>query len=870
MASTSVLRQLLDLVLGYDVFVSYAWSDGRDYAKALAVALRKDGYRCFLDDSEMPSGSDLATSVSTALRRSSSLVLVATLDALKSPHVTVEIEAFASTTRPMVPVFLNPELRNFATGRVLSIVAKRVWIDDPAPAPTAATLEKLKQTFKFVRRNRVRMGVLSVATLAFAGVAAFAWWQRGRAEREATHVLIQLRQRENADLLGTGRQREGLSRAVEDIITARRELGGVPVRSTAVLWRAVEAARETRRFHTGYQIIGVAPGADNRSIVAVTRHGEIQQWALDGTMTHSWSATNEQYRAWLLPSGRGVLTYGVPDEGKARISALDGRTLWEENLPPDSDAILADVAASATLLAVSLDRRVVRVFPVGGPPVLQLTFPDGEPAIRDLRLSDNGHRLAVLLADGILRLYETRNPGQPPLAVTMLPDGQLAADQDLKTIVVAKGTSVRVWREGAADPVDFMVPSPPGNAPAGEMKLPAVSGNGRIAFTFTNHPAIFVHEADGRAAFEPLRGGDYPSVAFLRNGTDLIAGDFLQLKIRVFDTGPRAISELVPHGPAGEDGKYEATSALAYCPGRRAVVWGGMEGTLRVLEADGTVGEWRNWHEGFVQSIACTSSRDIVTGNLGGSELKILPGRGFSRTENLSEQEMEKIVPVGDAKMVAGIGGSRIVRVRRLKPFTKVAEFAPGDASGGALGFVRSIAGIPGSNDIIVTGQREAGSGTMFTSRWTLDKQPRLLWKTELPSLYDIWTNTVSPDGETVWVAGPIDRAYALDRNGALRDNLESVLRPGVYSLAYATPDLYAAASFQGEVALMTERERLVTLSGTLPPPVLLAADGSGRRVFMADAMGRIAEIIVNPEALVRIGCGKLESKPAACAPGKK
>jgi hypothetical protein len=86
--------------------------------------------------------------------------------------------------------------------------------------------------------------------------------------------------------------------------------------------------------------------------------------------------------------------------------------------------------------------------------------------------------------------------------------------------------------------------------------------------------------------------------------------------------------------------------------------------------------------------------------------------------------------------------------------------------------------------------------------------------------------------------------------------------------LAYAASDLFAASSFQGEVAPPTDRERLATLPGALPPPALLAADISGERVFMADGTGRIAEIALSPEALVRIGCAKLESKPEACAAG--
>lgn len=583
-----------------------------------------------------------------------------------------------------------------------------------------------------------------------------------------------------------------------------------------------------------------------------------------------WKAAEEQYRAWLLPSGRGVVSYADladdPASVKVHISAPDGRTLWEGTVPVEGEAILADIDASATLLAVSLDWRTLRVFGVDGAPTQQSMSATDEAAIGELQLSHDGHWLAVLRTEGTLSLYDTRKLDQPKVVITMLPDGRLAADPDLKTIVVANGTSVKVWREEAVDTIEFPVPSPPGNAPAGEMNRPAVSGTGRIAFTFGNHPAILVHEADGRPALEPLRGGASPSVAFLRNGTDLIAGDFVQSTVRVFDTGPRALRELVAHGPVGADRTYEATSSFAFCPQRGALAWGGLDGTLRVLETDGSLAEFPNWHGDRVQSIVCTSSKEIVTGDIGGSELKVLPAHGSPLTVDLSGRETAKIAAIGNGGRIARIGGGRTVRVWRLEPFGEVAEFAPGDETGGALGYVTGIAGIPGSDDIIVTGQRQAGSGAMFASRWQVGERPRLLWKTELPDLFDIWTVKASPDGETVWVAGPFDRAYALDRNGALSDNLESVLRPAAYSLAYAASDLFAASSFQGEVALLTDRERLAALPGTLPPPVPLAADTSGKRVFIADGTGRIAEIALNPDALVRIGCAKLELKPEVCA----
>src|SRR5438552_3837686 len=100
-----------DLVLGYDLFISYAWNDGRNYAKQLRNALISHHFSVFLDDIEMAAGSPLSRSVSQALRRSSSLVLVTTPHALISPYVHKELSAFSNLDRPLVPiVFQDTEI----------------------------------------------------------------------------------------------------------------------------------------------------------------------------------------------------------------------------------------------------------------------------------------------------------------------------------------------------------------------------------------------------------------------------------------------------------------------------------------------------------------------------------------------------------------------------------------------------------------------------------------------------------------------------------------------------------------------------------------------------------------------------------------
>lgn len=181
-----VLNWFADVLLGYDVFVSYAWRDGREYARRLVGALSEQGYRCFLDDSEIPSGSDLTETVPLSLRRSSSLVVVVTEAAVASHHVAGEIRSFASSSRPLIPIFLQPELRAGPPNPVLSILITRVWIDDPdgleRRAPSTEISGRLRQTFRFLRRSRIRTAALVFTTLVFALIASVALIQMYRVE----------------------------------------------------------------------------------------------------------------------------------------------------------------------------------------------------------------------------------------------------------------------------------------------------------------------------------------------------------------------------------------------------------------------------------------------------------------------------------------------------------------------------------------------------------------------------------------------------------------------------------------------------------------------------------------------------------------
>lgn len=179
-------RILWDTLVGYDVFVSYAWADGRSYAQALATALRNAGYRCFLDDSEMPGGTELGSALSVALRRSAALVVVTTPGALDSSAVHSEVSALTARGRHVVPIFLDSGLRTNGAGPTLPLLKQRVWLDEDhmASTPSPAIIVRLTQTFRFVRRGRLRTLALMTAAMGFAALAGAAFLQAHFVETE--------------------------------------------------------------------------------------------------------------------------------------------------------------------------------------------------------------------------------------------------------------------------------------------------------------------------------------------------------------------------------------------------------------------------------------------------------------------------------------------------------------------------------------------------------------------------------------------------------------------------------------------------------------------------------------------------------------
>ena len=85
-----MLAGLYKFLFGYDIFISYSYKDGKQYAEALEAKLANLDFSCFLDKKELPCGGELTSALRRAIRRSKALILVGTDTALHAPYVKVE------------------------------------------------------------------------------------------------------------------------------------------------------------------------------------------------------------------------------------------------------------------------------------------------------------------------------------------------------------------------------------------------------------------------------------------------------------------------------------------------------------------------------------------------------------------------------------------------------------------------------------------------------------------------------------------------------------------------------------------------------------------------------------------------------------
>jgi tetratricopeptide (TPR) repeat protein len=256
----SLARRVLDLVFGYDFFISYSWSDGGNYATALTRQLRSHGFEVFLDRDDYASGDDWKKVGAWKLRRTGQLVLIGSPGALRSAPVIREVRIFSGTGRRIVPIDFDGTLEWKTNDAPLAqcLPSEILRIREPAIAletgPSDQVVVTIRRTFNLVRQDKKRVNWLGVIALLLGVLALAAVWQsmqatwaKNSAEEQrdrAQRVLDQITASANARVMAFAERAQAETSRQEEIAN----IAGSDADALPNLGRATELINLSGRY----------------------------------------------------------------------------------------------------------------------------------------------------------------------------------------------------------------------------------------------------------------------------------------------------------------------------------------------------------------------------------------------------------------------------------------------------------------------------------------------------------------------------------------------------------------------------------------------------------------------------------------------
>ena len=193
MAFQNIAGRLIDVIFGYDFFVSYTWADGSKYAYSLYEKLKAQGFTVFLDEEEYARGDNWTLLGRRALKKTRQLILVATPKVHDSEPVLKELRAFESTARRIIPIEIGDSLdrQKYVNSRLLSLIpAELLKINQPLQEGTipneapSDVIRELRRGFQHARQAQIRIRVLLATCLVLLGLLVFAVLQAVSAARQ--------------------------------------------------------------------------------------------------------------------------------------------------------------------------------------------------------------------------------------------------------------------------------------------------------------------------------------------------------------------------------------------------------------------------------------------------------------------------------------------------------------------------------------------------------------------------------------------------------------------------------------------------------------------------------------------------------------
>jgi WD40 repeat protein len=579
--SRSLPRRLLDLVFGYDFFISYSWTDGAAYATALARRLEADGFQVFLDRSGYASGDNWKSVGAWTLQRTGQLILVGSPTALRSDPVLREVRIFSRTGRRIVPIDFAGSLDLTEPDAPLApyLSADILKIREPAAAlhsgPSEETVVAIGRSFGLVRQDKKRMRVfgviallLGVLTIAAIGFALNARVQREAAVRNEVTSLAAL----SDAALNQGRPVDAVRLALAAWPRKGDEKRPQMRRVITALIFAMSEYHERARLEVGDAVRDAAFSPDGRRVIT----------ASENKMAQIWDAETGEHLTQLKGHKKSVVWSAAFDrDGSRAVTASDDKTarIWNAETGEllgtiDAHDSLRRAAFSpdGTRIAIASEDKTASIWDARTGKLLYPLAHDGE--VHSAVFSPHGERIVTASLDTMARIWDVKTGklllkplkhGDEVHFATFSPDGT-------RIVTASDDGHVRIWNAstGEADGDDLVANDDPvGSA--------VFSPNGARMVTASNDGKVRIWDLGTRKVLMELKGHDdaVNSVAFSPDGIHVLSASD-DKTARIWDTAGAALVALEHDG---------SINKVAFSPDGARIVTASRAKTARIWNA---------------------------------------------------------------------------------------------------------------------------------------------------------------------------------------------------------------------------------------------------------------------------------------------